>query len=66
MEDAFGFVDIISPLSISDIYDQANKIWFHIYKTRVNPAKHHPFKPSFLSQNPYQNLSHLIIFPVKR
>ena len=51
----FGFVDILSPLSVSDIYDQANKIWFHIYKMRVNPAKS-PFQTFFPTPKPISKL----------
>jgi hypothetical protein len=48
----FGFVDILSPLPIFDLCVQANTIWFDTYKLRVNPAKHHPIKPSPTSPKP--------------
>ncbi|KAG6778847.1 hypothetical protein POTOM_015195 [Populus tomentosa] len=41
----FGFVDILSPLPVIDICDQASKVWFDSYKLRVNPAKLQSSKP---------------------
>lgn len=48
----FGFVDILSPVPISDLCDQANTIWFDTYKLRVNPAKLHPIRPPPTSPKP--------------
>ena len=42
----FGFVDILSPMSVNDLCDHASSLWFDTYKLRVNPAKHRPFTPA--------------------
>jgi RNA recognition motif-containing protein len=41
----FGFVEILSPLPVSDLFDEASNVWFDSYKLRVNPAKLQSSKP---------------------
>ncbi|KAJ6944605.1 hypothetical protein NC652_009847 [Populus alba x Populus x berolinensis] len=41
----FGFVELLSPLPVSDLCDQASNVWFDSYKLRVNPAKLQSPKP---------------------
>ncbi|KAJ6951528.1 hypothetical protein NC653_040849 [Populus alba x Populus x berolinensis] len=48
----FGFVDILSPLPVFDICDQASKVWFDSYKLRVNPAKLQSSKPPLTTSPP--------------
>ena len=42
----FGFVDILSSMSVNDLCDHASSLWFDTYKLRVNPAKHSPSTPA--------------------
>ena len=51
----FGFVDILSPLPVFDICDQASKVWFGSYKLRVNLAKLQSSKPP-LATSPHKPL----------
>ena len=44
----FGFVDILSSMSVNDLCDHASSLWFDTYKLRVNPAKHRPFTPALI------------------
>ncbi|KAI9400841.1 hypothetical protein POPTR_001G038975v4 [Populus trichocarpa] len=48
----FGFVEILSPLPVSDLCDQASNVWFDSYKLRVNPAKRQSFKPPLPTSKP--------------
>lgn len=48
----FGFVDILSPLFVSDLCDQTSNLWFDTYKLRVNLVKHHSLKPSLPASKP--------------
>lgn len=45
----FGFVDILSPMSVNDLCDHASSLWFDTYKLGVNPAKHHPFTAALIT-----------------
>ena len=51
----FGFVEILSPLPVSDLCDQASNVWFDSYKLRVNPAKLQFSKPP-LPTSPHKPL----------
>ncbi|KAJ6948384.1 hypothetical protein NC651_002658 [Populus alba x Populus x berolinensis] len=48
----FGFVDILSSMSVNDLCDHASSLWFDTYKLRVNPAKHSPSTPTLTPTKP--------------
>lgn len=44
----FGFVDILSLMSVNDLCDHTSSLWFDTYKLRVNLTKHRPFTPALI------------------
>ena len=54
----FGFVDILSTISVNDLCEYASSLWFDTYKLRVNPAKHSPpYSCLDTNKNPSQTCS---------